>query len=83
MNWLRTVLIQMFTEKDNGTTDVVRVVAGTLAFVGGVEYLVLAAWNVIVNKVAFDYAGFGAGLGLVIGALGAAVAAKALTERKP
>lgn len=83
MNPIRKILIQIFTERDGETTDLVRVVGGFLAFFGGVEYLFLAAWNVIVNKVAFEHQGFGAGLSLVIGALGIAVAAKAITERKP
>lgn len=83
MNRLRQLLLHLFSERDNLTPDVVRVVGGVLAFAGGVEYLVLSAWNVIVNKVAFDHEHFGAGLSLVIAALGAAVAVKAITENKP
>lgn len=80
---LRQLLLHLFSERDNTTPDVVRVVGGLLAFVGGVEYLVLSAWNVIVNKVPFDHDHFGEGLSLVIAALGAAIAVKAITERKP
>lgn len=83
MDKLRQILLHLFSERDNATPDVVRVVGGLLAFFGGIEYLFLAAWNVIVNKVAFEHQSFGAGLSLVIGALGIAVAAKAITERKP
>ena len=80
---IRLILLNLFSERDNATPDIVRVVSGILAFIGGSEYLVLSAWDVIVNKVAFAHEAFGAGLGLVIAALGAAVAAKAMTERKP
>lgn len=83
MSWLRATLLKLFSERDNTTPEVVRVVAGILAFVGGVEYLFLSAWDVIKNHVPFAHEAFGAGLGLVIAALGAAVTAKALTERKP
>ena len=83
MNRLRQLLLYLFSERDNQTPDVVRVVGGVLAFAGGVEYLVLSAWDVIVNKVAFAHQAFGGGLSLVIAALGAAVAVKAVTERKP
>jgi hypothetical protein len=81
MNWLRTKLLALFSERDNTTPDVVRVVGGILAFIGGIEYLFLSAWDVIKNHVPFAHEGFGAGLSLVIAALGAAVAAKALTEK--
>lgn len=82
MNRIRLLLLHLFSERDNATPDVVRVVGGILAFVGGVEYLVLSAWTVIVNKVPFAHEAFGGGLSLVIAALGAAVAAKAMTEKK-
>lgn len=82
MNRLRQLLLYLFSERDNQTPDVVRVVSGVLAFTGGVEYLVLSAWDVIVNKVAFAHEAFGVGLSTVIAALGAAVALKAVTERK-
>ncbi len=83
MNALRRILLALFSERDNTSPDIVRVVGGLLAFAGGVEYLVLSAWDVIRNKTPFAHEAFGAGLSLVIGALGLAVAAKALTERKP
>jgi hypothetical protein len=83
MNWLRVTLLKLFSERDNTTPDVVRVVGGLLALVGGVVFLFLSIWNVVVNKVPFAYESYGIGLGLVITALGGAVAAKALTERKP
>jgi hypothetical protein len=82
MERIRQLILHLFSERDNVTPDVVRVVGGLLAFFGGVEYLVLAAWNVIVNKVPFEHQAFGGGLSLVIGALGVAVAAKAMTEGK-
>lgn len=75
-------LVHLFTERDNTTFDSVRVVGGILAFLGGLEYLVLSAWNVIVNHVPFAHESFGTGLGAVIAALGAAVAIKAATEPK-
>lgn len=83
MNRLRQLLLYLFSERDNQTPDLVRVVSGLLAFAGGVEYLVLSAWDVVVNKVPFAHEAFGAGLSVVIAALGAAVALKAVTERKP
>lgn len=82
MNWLRAKLLLLFSGDDNTTPEIVRLIAGLLALAGGIEFLFLAVWNVVVNKVAFEQAGFGNGLGLVIAALGAAVAAKAWTERK-
>ncbi|QEE24511.1 hypothetical protein CS053_08350 [Rhodanobacter glycinis] len=81
MNRIRALLLSLFSECDNATPDVVRVVGGLLAFVGGIEFLWLSAWDVIVNKQPFAHEHFGAGLSLVIAALGAAVAAKALTEK--
>lgn len=83
MGRLRQLLLHLFSERDNATPDIVRVVGGLLAFAGGVEYLVLSAWDVVKNKVPFAHEQFGGGLSLVIAALGAAIAAKALTERKP
>jgi len=83
MDKLRAILLHLFSERDNATPDIVRVVGGLLAFAGGVEYLFLSAWDVIRNKVPFAHEQFGGGLSLVIGALGVAVAAKAMTERKP
>ena len=80
---IKKFLLHLFSERDNQTIDLVRVVGGLLAFAGGVEYLILAAWNVVVNKVPFDHGAFGSGLSLVIAALGAAVAVKAFTESKP
>jgi len=82
MNRLRVILLHLFSERDNATPDVVRVVGGLLAFIGGIEYLALSAWTVIVNKVPFAHESFGAGLSLVIAALGGAVAMKAVTEKK-
>lgn len=79
---IKTFLLHLFSERDNQTVDLVRVVGGVLAFAGGIEYLTLAAWNVVINKVAFDHTAFGSGLSLVIAALGAAVAVKAITESK-
>lgn len=71
-------LKNIFTERDNATPCPVRV----LAMAGGIEFLVLA------GKVAwcsgnFDMQGFGVGLGVVLTAIGAAIAAKASTEAKP
>lgn len=83
MNRIIRFLVHVFTERDNNTFDAVRVVGGILAFLGGLEFLALSAWNVIVNHVPFAHESFGAGLGAVIGALGAAVAIKAATEPKP
>lgn len=82
MNRLRALLLSLFSERDNATPDVVRVVGGLLAFAGGVEFLFLSAWDVIVNKVPFAHEAFGTGLSLVIAALGAAVAVKAITEHR-
>jgi len=83
MDKIRQLLLHLFSERDNATPDVVRVVGGLLAFAGGVEYLVLAAWDVVVNKVPFSHDHYGEGLSLVIAALGAAVAVKAITENRP
>lgn len=82
MGKIRQLLLHLFSERDNATPDVVRVVGGILAFIGGIEYLVLSAWNVVVNKVPFDHNHYGEGLSLVIAAFGAAVAVKAITEQK-
>jgi hypothetical protein len=82
MEKLRHILLSIFSERDNQTPDVVRVVGGLLAFAGGIEYLFLAAWDVVKNKVPFQHVAFGTGLSVVIGALGAAVAMKAITEKK-
>ena len=71
-------LANIFTERDNATPCPVRV----LAIAGGVEFLALAARVAWVNA-AFDMQGFGVGLGVVLTAIGAAIAAKATTEAKP
>ncbi len=82
MNKLRLLLLHLSSERDNMTPDVVRVVGGVLALLGGIEYLILAAWDVIVNKVAFAHEAFGIGLSTIIAAIGAAVAVKAVTEKR-
>jgi hypothetical protein len=82
MGMLRKILLNLFSERDNQTPDVVRVVGGILAFVGGIEYLWLSAWDVIVNKVPFAHEQFGIGFSAMIATLGAAVAVKAITESK-
>lgn len=82
MGKLRQLLLHLFSERDNATPDIVRVVGGLLAFAGGVEFLWLSAWDVVVNKVPFAHEAFGVGLSTVVAALGAAVAVKALTEKK-
>jgi len=82
MSRLRLLLLHLFSERDNITPDIVRAVGGFLAFIGGIEYLALSAWDVVVNKVAFAHEAFGVGLSTVIAALGAAVALKAVTEHK-
>jgi hypothetical protein len=82
MDRLRKLLLNIFSERDNQTPDVVRIVGGLLAFTGGIEYLWLSAWDVIVNKVPFAHEQFGLGFSAMIATLGAAVAVKAITESK-
>ncbi len=82
MKKLRALLLHVFSERDNRTPEVVRIVGGVLALLGGIEYLVLSAWDVVVNKVAFAHEAFGIGLSTIIAAIGAAVAVKAAVERK-
>jgi len=82
MSKFRAMLLHIFSERDNRTPEVVRIVGGVLALLGGIEYLTLSAWDVVVNKVAFAHEAFGIGLSTIIAAIGAAVAVKAAVERK-
>jgi len=83
MQGLRTFLLHLFSERDNETPDVVRIVGGISAVVGIGEYFYLSWLDVAVNKQPFAHEAFGAGLSTVIGVLGVAIAVKAMTEKKP
>lgn len=83
MIWLRTKLLQLFSERDNSTIDVVRVTCFLIASVGCWVFFFLSVWDVVVNKTPFGPEHYGAGLGLIIATFSAAVSAKALTEKKP
>lgn len=72
MGWFRKLL----TAKDNQTPDVVRIIG----FLGGVQFLVNAGWDIAVRHNAFDPVAYGTGLGLMLTAIGAALRLKHTTE---
>ena len=73
-----TIIKHWFTERDGESFCPIR----ALAILGVAEYLAMAG-IISYHAMNFDLQGFGAGLGIVLAAAGAAVTAKATTEAKP
>ena len=78
---MKKFLIQVLTGIDNETFDIGRV----LWALGALTFLGLAIYAVAIKGQAFDAMTYGAGLGTVLAAGGAALGMKATTEpgRKP
>jgi hypothetical protein len=63
---MKVWLNSLFTHRDNVTPDLGRYLAAFTVL----EYLFLAAWAVMYNKVAFDMQSFGTGAAAVFASLG-------------
>lgn len=72
MDKLKAFLNGMFTEPNNQTPCIVRIVS----VVGAVQGLGLSGYTVVVQHAAFDLQAFGIGLGAMIGGLGIALGMK-------
>lgn len=70
------ILKDMLTGKDNETYSAARM----LWLGGGVTFIFLSVYHVVVGKHPFDYQQFGTGLGLVLAGGGIGVGAQASTE---
>ena len=69
---LHQIAVQVFTEPNNHTTCPIRV----LGVLGTAQGLGLSAYQVLYKGVLFDLQAYGAGMGLLLGALGVALAVK-------
>jgi hypothetical protein len=69
---LKSVLCNVFTEPNNHTICPVRV----LGVAGTVQGLGLTAYTVVVHHAPFDITAYGAGMGVMLAALGAALGMK-------
>ena len=76
---VKTWLTQMFTEADNKTADLTKMLA-LLAIVDG---LVLATYAVVVKGAMFNFSEFGAGVGILFAGLGVVLGFKKETNDKP
>lgn len=75
---MKVFLRHLMTGVDNRTYDLARV----LWLLGGLQFLALATWAIVVNKQPFSPVEYGAGLGTMLTAGGIAVAVKARSEPK-
>lgn len=64
------------TTRDNRTPDCIRI-GGILL---GTQFLMLAAWSVIILKQPFDALNYGGGAAAILAAIGAALRLKAPTD---
>jgi ABC-type uncharacterized transport system permease subunit len=58
---MKDMMKKLFTEKDNETYDITKVLATTAVLVG----LFLAVYAVVINHNTFDMVAFGTGIGLL------------------
>ena len=72
-------LIQLFTEADNKTADLTKV----LAMPAIVDGLALASYAVVVQKAAFSFQDFGTGVGILFAGLGVVLGFKKESNDKP
>lgn len=75
---MKEFLRHLITGVDNHTYDLARV----LWLIGGLQYLALATWAIVVNRQPFAPMEYGAGLGTVLTAGGIAIAVKSRSEQK-
>ena len=64
---MNKILKDMFSEKDNETIDLSKILAAVSVTTG----LSLSAYAVVFNHHPFDMVGFGTGIGLLFGGIGA------------
>lgn len=69
---IKKLLTDMFTETDNSTFDISKVL-GTFSILGGIF---LQGWDVIYNNVHFDMQTFGTGIGILFAGLAAVLGFK-------
>ena len=79
MDKIKKLLNDMFTEADNRTFDLAKVMA-LLAIVNG---LALATYEVVWKGTAFDFTQFGTGVGVLFAGLAAVLGFKKETNDKP
>ena len=76
--WLKTFLSNMFTEIDNVTWDLTKVLAGLSISVA----LCLAIYSTVIKKDTFDMSDFGTGIATMFAGLGVALGFKKDTAPK-
>lgn len=69
---MKQIARHAFTESNNETYDVVRILSGIVVL----DCLVLASWSVIAQHHPFDVQAFGIGIGALFTGLGAALKLK-------